>query len=66
MKYKVIIVDDEEPARDLLHSYSQKIEELETARRWRKLDQSKLFRTYPFSEQESHLRHWVLAYQKTA
>ncbi|MCP3932889.1 MAG: response regulator transcription factor [Bacteroidetes bacterium] len=29
MKYKVIIVDDEEPARDLLHSYSQKIEELE-------------------------------------
>ena len=29
MKYKVIIVDDEEPARDLLVSYAQKIEELE-------------------------------------
>ncbi|MEM9822281.1 MAG: LytTR family DNA-binding domain-containing protein [Bacteroidota bacterium] len=29
MKYKVLIVDDEEPARDLLESYAQKIEELE-------------------------------------
>ncbi len=29
MKYKVLIVDDEEPARDLLDSYAQKIEELE-------------------------------------
>lgn len=29
MKYKVLIVDDEEPARDLLKSYVQKIEELE-------------------------------------
>ncbi|MEN0048042.1 MAG: LytTR family DNA-binding domain-containing protein [Bacteroidota bacterium] len=29
MKYKVLIVDDEEPARDLLKNYVQKIEELE-------------------------------------
>lgn len=29
MKYKVIIVDDEEPARDLLFNYAQKIDELE-------------------------------------
>ena len=29
MKYKVIIVDDEEPARDLLENYAQKIDELE-------------------------------------
>jgi len=29
MKYKVLIVDDEEPARDLLKSYAQKLEELE-------------------------------------
>ncbi len=29
MKYKVLIVDDEEPARDLLVSYAKKIEELE-------------------------------------
>lgn len=29
MKYKVLIVDDEEPARDLLVNYASKIEELE-------------------------------------
>lgn len=29
MNYKVLIVDDEEPARDLLKSYADKIEELE-------------------------------------
>lgn len=29
MKYKVLIVDDEEPARDLLSSYAHKLEELE-------------------------------------
>ena len=29
MKYKVLIVDDEEPARDLLKNYAQKIDELE-------------------------------------
>ena len=29
MKYKIIIVDDEEPARDLLVNYANKIEELE-------------------------------------
>jgi len=29
MKYKVLIVDDEEPARNLLASYAKKIEELE-------------------------------------
>lgn len=31
MKYKVLIVDDEEPARDLLVAYAQKMEELEIA-----------------------------------
>lgn len=29
MKYKVLIVDDEEPARDLLRIYAEKLEELE-------------------------------------
>ncbi len=29
MKYKVLIVDDEEPARDLLQVYAEKLEELE-------------------------------------
>jgi 2-polyprenyl-3-methyl-5-hydroxy-6-metoxy-1,4-benzoquinol methylase len=45
--------------------FQQKITELDAAGRWRKLDQSRLFRTYPFSEKEAHLQHWVLAYQKT-
>ncbi|MBX2873322.1 MAG: LytTR family DNA-binding domain-containing protein [Saprospiraceae bacterium] len=29
MKYKVLIVDDEEPARDLLRNYAEKLDELE-------------------------------------
>ena len=45
--------------------FKQKIAGLEAADSWRKLDQSNLFQTYPFSEKESHLRHWVLAFQKT-
>jgi ubiquinone/menaquinone biosynthesis C-methylase UbiE len=45
--------------------FKQKIDELEAAGSWRKLDQSNLFRTYPFSAKEAHLRHWVLAFQKT-
>jgi SAM-dependent methyltransferase len=47
------------------HGFSEKIAELEAAGRWQQLDQSKLFRTYPFSEKEAHLRHWVLAYQRS-
>ena len=46
------------------YGFKDKIESLETAGAWQKLDQSQLFRTYPFSEQEKHLRHWVLAYRK--
>lgn len=45
--------------------FKQKIAELEAVGSWRKLDQSNLFRTYPFSGKEAHLRHWVLAFQKT-
>ena len=45
--------------------FKQKIAELDAAGSWRKLDQSNLFRTYPFSEKEAHLHHWVLAFQKT-
>lgn len=47
------------------YGFRQKIAELDAAGRWRKLDQSKLFRSYPFSDKEAHLRHWVLVYQKT-
>ena len=45
--------------------FNQKIAMLEESRQWEKLDQSLLFRTYPFSEKEAHLRHWVLAYRKS-
>lgn len=44
--------------------FKQKIAGLEAMSEWEKLDQSLLFRTYPFSEKEAHLRHWVLAYRK--
>ena len=40
-------------------------EQLDAAGHWHKLDQSELFRSYPFSGKEAHLRHWVLAYRKT-
>ena len=46
------------------YGFKQKITELDEAGQWEKLDQSLLFRTYPFSDQEAHLRHWVLAYRK--
>jgi len=45
--------------------FKQKIDVLEESGQWQKLDQSLLFRTYPFSEKEAHLRHWVLAYRKS-
>ncbi len=46
------------------YGFKQKIEQLESSGAWQKLDQSLLFRTYPFSDKEAHLRHWVLAYRK--
>ena len=45
--------------------FRDKMTALDSAARWEKLDQSRLFRTYPFSEKEAHLRHWVFAYRKT-
>ena len=46
--------------------FREKINALNDAGSWQKLDQSELFRTYPFSEREAHLRHWVMAFRKTA
>ena len=46
------------------YGFRQKIEALENTGAWQKLDQSTLFRTYPFSEKEKNLRHRVLAYRK--
>ncbi len=44
--------------------FRERIESLERSGAWEKLGQSRLFRTYPFSAQEAHLKHWVLAYKK--
>ena len=46
------------------YGFKQKIDELDASGAWRRLDQSRRFRTYPFSDKEAHLRHWVLAYRK--
>ena len=45
--------------------FAEHMQALEESGRWRLRDQSELFRTYPFSEQEAGLRHWVFAYEKT-
>lgn len=47
------------------YGFKQKIEALDAAGNWRQLGKSRLFRTYPFSEREAALRHWVMAYRKT-
>ena len=45
--------------------FKAKMDMLDQSGQWNLLDQSNLFRTYPFSEKEAHLRHWVFAYQKS-
>ena len=45
--------------------FQGKMQALDAAHRWEKLDQSRLHRSYPFSEKEAHLQHWVFAYRKT-
>lgn len=44
--------------------FKQKIDQIDSNGKWRRLDQSQLFRTYPFSDKEADLRHWVMAYRK--
>lgn len=46
------------------YGFKRKIEELDAAGAWEKLGQSLLFRTYPFSDQEAHLRHWIMVFRK--
>ena len=44
--------------------FGDKLTELESGNTWQMLDRSNLFRTYPFSEKEAHIHHWVYAYRK--
>ena len=46
------------------HGFKEKMAEHEENNNWAKLDRSRLFRTYPFSDKEAHLRHWVYVYRK--
>ncbi len=47
------------------YGFSDKIGQLDANGAWERLDQSLMFRTYPFSEKEAALRHWVMAYRKS-
>jgi 2-polyprenyl-3-methyl-5-hydroxy-6-metoxy-1,4-benzoquinol methylase len=44
--------------------FGEEMSRLETVGAWQLLDRSRLYRSYPFSEQESHIHHWVFAYKK--
>ena len=46
------------------YGFRDKIDALDAAGRWESLDRSRLFRTYPFSQREAHLRHRVMTYRK--
>ena len=44
--------------------FGEKLASLESENKWRFLERSNLFRTYPFSDREASLRHWVYAFEK--
>lgn len=44
--------------------FGEKMAQLQTIGSWRHLDRSRLFRTYPFSAREAHIRHWICVYEK--
>ena len=60
----MIIFSLSKPAHDD-YGFGEKMEELAQDGKWKLEGKSRLFRTYPFSEQEADLRHWVCAFQKT-
>lgn len=45
--------------------FKERMSFLEESGVWRPVERSRLFRTYPFSEREAHIHHWVYAYRKT-
>ncbi len=46
------------------HGFGEKLDQLEADRAMLLLERSRLFRTYPFSQKEAHIRHWVCVYRK--
>ena len=46
------------------YGFGDKLKQLETDGAMLPLERSRLFRTYPFSAKEAHIRHWVCVYRK--
>ena len=44
--------------------FKEKLAELDASGAWTALEPSRLFRMYPFSDQQAHLRHWIRVYRK--
>ena len=45
--------------------FGEKMAQLDAQGAWTKVHQSRLYRTYPFSEKEAHSRHWNFAFRKS-
>jgi ubiquinone/menaquinone biosynthesis C-methylase UbiE len=65
MKSKAVMVFSLSKIAYQESGFGDKMDELEKSGQWQKIDQSRLLRTYPFSEKEAAMRHWVFAYQKS-
>ena len=46
------------------YGFGEKLKQLEADGAMMPLERSRLFRTYPFSEKEANVRHWVFVYRK--
>lgn len=46
------------------HGFEPRMRQMQESGEWQLLEQSKLFRTYPFSARDAHIKHWVFAYRK--
>jgi len=45
------------------HGFGDKMTELEDKGVWTSVERTRPFRTYPFSEAQAHLKHWVCVYK---
>jgi 2-polyprenyl-3-methyl-5-hydroxy-6-metoxy-1,4-benzoquinol methylase len=45
--------------------FGEKLSELENNGSWQKLNQTPMYHSYPFSEKEAHIKHWVFVYKKS-
>jgi len=59
----IIVFSLTEPAYNDL-GFKEKMIELEASGLWTERERSRRFRSFPFSEKEAHLHHWVYVYRK--